>query len=147
MNPWLNQSPEPSVGKGVNRHPGPASFGARGSGRQQLPMRIVVAVPTNQGLVAGVFEQMLERQPLGMAIAKNHVGIALVAVESIFEIAAFHVGPTATLEDVIAIKTIPDREHVTGNGYFRFCHRRGQRASGGHGISAQTKRAIISRRG
>src|SRR6266480_5869589 len=38
----------------------------------------MVAVPTRQGPIAGVFKQKLQCRRFNMAVAKHHVGLALV---------------------------------------------------------------------
>jgi len=47
--------------------------------RKFFAVRLVVAVPTGQGGVAGVGKKKLQRRRFNVAVAKDHVGFALVA--------------------------------------------------------------------
>jgi hypothetical protein len=42
-------------------------------------MRLMVAVPAGQSGVAGVFKKKLQRRRFDVAVAKDHVGFALMA--------------------------------------------------------------------
>ena len=67
---------------GVRRHV--AALKARtcprspNSWRQFFAMRLVVAIPAGQGGVIGVGEKELQRRRFNVAIAKNHIGTALM---------------------------------------------------------------------
>jgi hypothetical protein len=54
------------------------------SRRQFFAMRLVVAVPLAQGGVAGVFKKKLQPWRFDVAVAKNHVGFALMTGITIF---------------------------------------------------------------
>ena len=46
--------------------------------RQFFAVRQIVAVPANQGVVAGVFKEKFQRRRFDVAVAKDHVGFALM---------------------------------------------------------------------
>jgi hypothetical protein len=46
--------------------------------RQFFAVRQMVAVPARQGRVAGVFKQKFQRRRFDVAVAKDHVGFALL---------------------------------------------------------------------
>ena len=50
-----------------------------GSGRKFFAVRQMVAIPTTQGIVAGVCKQKWQRRRFDVAVAKDHVGFASVA--------------------------------------------------------------------
>jgi len=41
-------------------------------------VRQMVAIPADQGVVAGVFKRKSQSRPFNMAVAKHHIGFALV---------------------------------------------------------------------
>src|SRR5271170_7612479 len=49
-------------------------------GRKFFTVRLVVAVPAGQGGVAGVFKKKLQRRRFDVAVAKYHVGFALMTL-------------------------------------------------------------------
>src|ERR1035441_7416368 len=94
------------------------------SRRQFFAVRQMVAVPADQGVVAGVFKKKLQRRRFDVAVAKNHVGAALMAsVRSLgaFRIAKHIASPpqaTSTIlkKTIISYKPIAYRHHFTWAG-------------------------------
>ena len=79
----------------------------------------MVAVPADQGDIAGVFKKKLQRRRFDVAVAKHHVGAALMA--GIRSFVAFWITPrtanppqetyTILNKAVISYKSVANRHH------------------------------------
>ena len=105
--------------------PSVALFGS--SGRQFFAVRQMVAIPTHQRRVAGVFKEKFQRRRFDVAVAKDHVGFALVAGDrdgGAKKSCERIVSPKHALAAVnlvlVAVKTVSDGHHFSWTGNFRF---------------------------
>jgi len=118
----------------------------RKSRRQFFAVRQMVAIPAHQGGVAGVFKKKLQRRRFDVAVAKDHVGFALVAGKGVSIVFIFYVRPTSPLDDGVSIKTITYCHHIAWSDYFRLGNGRRKRSVNGSGASAKTSSFVFPRR-
>ena len=85
-------------------------------------MRQMVAVPAAQGVVAGVGEKKLQRRRFNVAVAKDHVGFALMQRRGIWIIVCCHprqiIFRGAEKASSIWNKCFADRHHVAWDSHF-----------------------------
>lgn len=79
-------------------------------------MRQVVAIPTGQGCIAGVFKKKTQLGRFHVAVANYHVGLALMACKEVSVL--FDLGQVPALKFNTAISTISNRHHSTWNNHF-----------------------------
>ncbi len=99
--------------------------------RQFFAVRLVVAVPADQGGVTGIFKKKSQRRRFDMAVAKHHVGFALMTSISPFRAAQinflrFIYAPQQTpaiLNNVVAApESVANRHHFTWTGNLRLAY-------------------------
>ncbi|HZI30725.1 MAG TPA: hypothetical protein VFF11_00185, partial [Candidatus Binatia bacterium] len=78
----------------------------------------MVAIPTAQSSVTGVFEKIFQLWRFNVAVAKHHIGFALMTGKCVPVF--FQVGQIETHEIHTGVKTIAHRHHVGWIRYFRF---------------------------
>ncbi len=111
-------------------------------------MRQMVSIPSCQCGIVLVFEQRLHRGRFNMAIAKHHIGFALMPRHGpLCASEIIRCRPAPQLQRSIhhsaipSEKRIPDGHHIARNDYLRFPHRRSRQTRGNPNImSPQTKR-------
>ena len=86
--------------------------------RQFFAVRQMVAVPAHQGRVAGVFKQEFQRRRFDVAVAKDHVGFALVTSQYVSE--SRYISQNSWRKETATIKAVSNSHHITWNSHFRF---------------------------
>jgi len=105
----------------------------------------MVAVPADQSGVAGVFKKKLQRWRFDVAVAKDHVGFALMTGEWVAVFFA-HIKPARPLYDSVAVKAITNCNHLAWSNNLRFTDWRRKRSVNGSGASAKTSSFVFPRR-
>ena len=91
-------------------------------------MRQMVAVPAAQGGGAGVGKKKLQRRRFNVAVAKDHVGFALMTGVASFGAAKFFfqaISPPQNVyavqdDSIAALKPVTNCHHIAWFSYFRF---------------------------
>ena len=74
----------------------------------------MIAIPTAQRFIAGVFKKKLQRRRFDVAVAKYHVGFALMTVK----ISMFIHSVQITIKSYAAIKALAKCHHIAWTNHF-----------------------------